>query len=254
MELSQEQLDGLQTLLDQHKQSTSPVTSPVTVQPVQQSEFKINLGGNQYTARNQEELDRIIENYQYQSQQELENERLKFQSEAAARPAVQPQASAANGFDKEEYARLFMQDPIKANRYLVSKDNDQLAFYGQLMNEISALKQSAAASQFLLQNRDYEPTPGNFQALEKIVETYHLPWDINGMNAAYQLGLQTGSITRGETDGQSEAEPEAQFAPPRINSRRSTASQVDGSELLDQFENLTADKQREYLESLTKSR
>lgn len=263
-DLSQEQFDQLQALLAEHK--TPAATDPATVS--QPQGFSLKLGGNEYQVRDQGEAQRLMDQFEAQRGQEIEAERVK--SLAAQQRAEQleaqysprSRAQQADGFDKEEYARLFLDDPRKANRYALQHDPEQIQFYQGLVSQVQTLKQEQAASQFLLQHKDdYNPTPQNFKAIEGVISQFNLPWDINGMNLAYTVAKGLGQLSEPEAQQsgrsarsvqqQVEGEGEEQsFVPaPRVARRRSSANSGE-SDILNQFESLSPDKMKAYLESL----
>ncbi len=259
MELSDQQFAELQTLLAKSKE---PVEDSVHTQRPQP--FTLNLGGNAYQVEDQDQAQRLIDQYAAQRNQEAEAERVKAvaaqqraeQLEQRLSPRVQ--AQHADGFDKEEYARLFLDDPRKANRYALQHDPEQIQFYQGLISQVQTLKQEQAASQFLLQHKeDYTPTPQNFKAIEGIISQFNLPWDVNGMNLAFALAKGQGqleepesgkSTSRGQVEVQDDDES---FVPaPRVARRRSSQNQGQAEEVLSQFESLSPDKMKAYLESL----
>lgn len=260
MELTDQQITDLQELLKKDK-----AVEPVAQTQVSQG-FNLNLGGNKYQVRDSDEAQRLIDQYEAQRQQEVEAERvrnlaLEQRTQQLQAQLPQRQQAQQDGFDKEEYARLFLDDPRKASRYALQHDPEQIQFYQGLVSQINQVKQEAAASQFLLQHKeDYEATPGNFKALEAVISQFNLPWDINGLNLAYTVAKGSGAIQVEQDqqgrrqqqeveDGFEEPQAQQRFAP-RVSRRRTTTSQAEDSQVLAQFESLSPDKMKAYLESL----
>lgn len=261
-DLSQEQIEQLQALLAEHK-TPAAETVPAVTQP---QGFSLNLGGNQYQVRDQSEAQRLLEQFEAQRGQELEAERVKTlaaqqrleQLEAQYAPR-QTANAGADTFDKDEYARLFLDDPRKASRYALQHDKEQIQFYQGLVSQIQVLKQEQAAGQFLLQHKDdYKPTPGNFKAINDVMSQLNLPWNVQGMNAAFAVAGSMGQLEgtpaaqgNGSRASQIEEEDgEQQFVPaPRVARRRSSTNSGE-SDIVAQFEDLTPDKMKAYLESL----
>ncbi len=261
-ELSDQQFEELQQLLAKNK---TPDPGQQQHQP-QSQPFTINLGGNSYQVNDQDQAQRLIDQYEAQRGQEVEAERVKGvaaqqraeQLEQQLSPRVQAQRQ--DGFDKEEYARLFLDDPRKANRYALQHDPEQIQFYQGLISQVQTLKQEQAASQFLLQHKeDYVPTQANFKAIEGVISQFNLPWDINGMNLAFTVAKGLGQLEEPEAPAQrggarqqqAQLEDEESFvAAPRVARRRSSQAQGQAEDVLGQFESLSPDKMKAYLESL----
>ncbi len=260
-ELTQEQVDALQALIAQGKPAPVAVASPAPV--AEPAGFNLRLGGNSYTVRDQDEAQRLLDQYDAQRAQEVESERIRATALEQQQQRIEATLPSrqGDGFSKDEYARLFLDDPRKAQRYMLQHDPEQIQFYGGLVNQINALKQEQAGTQFLLQHKnDYVPTPQNFAAINKIISDHNLPWDINGMNLAFSVGRGLGLITSPEAEWQAEGDPgdeQEQVAvapPPRVSRRRSSQNQAasENSQIMAEFENLSPDKMKQYLESLAR--
>ncbi len=255
MELSDQQISELQELL-----AKSKTPDPGQAQQPQSQPFTINLGGNSYQVTDHDQAQRLIDQYEAQRSQENEAERVK--AVAAQQRAEQleqqlaPRQVPQDGFNKEEYARLFLDDPRKANRYALQHDPEQIQFYQGLISQVQTLKQEQAASQFLLQHKeDYVPTQANFKAIEGVISQFNLPWDINGMNLAFTVAKGLGQLEEPEAPAQRGRQQQAQleddesFVPaPRVARRRSAQAQDNSEDILDQFGTLTADQMKSYLE------
>ncbi len=259
MELSQEQLNELKELL-KPKATEQPQATP------QSQEFQIRVGDQNYIVRSQEEAQRLFDQYEAQQNQALEAERVKALAleQRQQQYAQTPQRQAAtDGFDKEEYARLFLDDPRKANRYAMQHDQEQIQFYQGLVSQISAMKQESAAQQFIIKHRDdYVATDKNFKAINDVIAQYNLPWNLQGMDLAFQVARASGNLdlpeaqqkqleqAQHQTLGQEDGEPA--FTPaPRLRRR---AGGVDEGDIAERFEKLSSDEQKKYLESLTRAR
>lgn len=263
MELSQEQLNELKDLL---KPKEQPIVNTAAPQ-----EFQIRVGDQNYIVRNQDEAQRLFDQYEAQQSQALEAERVKAlaleQRAQQFESTQQRQTRTATGdnFDKEEYARLFLDDPRKANRYALQHDPEQVQFYQGLVSQLSAVKQEAAASQFLLQHRDdYNPTEKNYKAIEGLIAQYNLPWNLQGMNLAFQVAKAQGQIEaleepetqqrRGQAQQQrlEQEDGEESFVPaPRLRRKAGGASDED---IAERFSQLGPAEQKKYLESLLPTR
>ena len=265
-ELTEDQIVALQEFLAKSQPSTT-----VPAQQVQQPSYNFKLGGQSYNASSQEEAQRILDQYDSQRASEVEAERIRATALEQQQQAFQQQqhqqrqASAGDNFDKERYAGLFLNDPREAQRYLLQHDPAQLQIFGTLVNEIQALKnerindkQEQAASQFLIQHRDdYEATPENFKAISDVISRLGLNWDLQGMNAAYTVANSLNALSNSGRSAQRD-EPEADdfqqvVSAPRMRSRRSQNREQDEmSQLLGEFEKLSSDDMKKYLESQTK--
>lgn len=194
---------------------------------------------------------------QYQTQ--LEAERIK--SQAAEQAAEQARAEAARrsaqpttptgDFDKEEFAKQFLDDPRKSLHYAIKHDPvlggvfQQLAA-GQaaLAKQLEDINYERQAEAFVKASSDYVPNEENFKVMESVMAEKSLPWNSAGLGLAWAYAKEQGLVELGE---QQVAEPS--FAPPSIRSRRS--SQIEPDDVMAQFESLSPDKQKAYLESLT---
>lgn len=225
--------------------------------------FNLKLGGNDYTVRDGVEAQRLIE--QYESQQREEHERLRLEVEAqqqrheAALPTVP--TAVADGFSKEKWAELVLKDPREANRYVWQNDPGIQGLFGKLTAELSQVKQEAAAQAFLNQHReDYQPSAGNYKAIESIIQSHNLPWDLNGLNLALVVGRSTGQITdtrqqqQGGGDQDQQVDPDnliefqpqqrqRQAAPPRIQRRGNTEADSNDA-VMAEFEKLSPDQMK----------
>lgn len=254
--LSAEQLEQLRTLID--SQTAAVVTPPAQVQQVQQPQepqpLTFQFGGVEYTARDQAELQRIMAQVDQARNSEYEAARLR---EEAARQRQPDPRTATDGFDKEEYAKLFLDDPRKANRYAMQHDPEQIRFYTNLVSQVETLKQESAAQQFLLANPDYERNPANFRVLEGIMRQYNLPPDANGFSLAFITAKQSGLIADNSQAAHAGAVADASAdelrsnvvpitAPPRLKKGgRGTLS--DDSDVMSRFESLTPEQMKQFL-------
>ncbi len=262
-ELSDDQLTQLQELLDSHKQQQVVTAPPVAT--TQATGFSLKLGGQDYTVRDQGEAQRLLDQYDAQRSQEVEAQRIRAEAleQAQGRQQVlETRQKTGDTFDKEEYARLFLDDPRKARKYELAHDPEQIQFYQGLVNQINTLKQEQAATQFLFKHKDdYVPSAESYKAIESVITQYNLPWDLNGMELAYTVAKEMGAIQQpqgGNRQQQVEDDQEADVQPsfvaaPRVNRRRSSQNQAadESAQILSQFESLSPDAQKKYLESLT---
>lgn len=267
-ELTDQQLADLQELIAKSRQGAIPPIGDTVPQATTQSPgFTLRLGGNSYSVKDQDEAQRLLDQYEAQRQQELESQRIQAQAQQQQVERAQAQQSAggraADDFDKEEYARLFLADPRQAQRYMIQHDPEQIQFYSGLVAKINEVKQESAASQFLLQHRDdYRATPKNFGALNSLITQFNLPWDLNGLNLAYSVAKMQGSLEGGQSaaGGQGRGQQQSEFddyeaPPPSLKRRRSgTSADSENEEVLSQFENLSSEAQKKYLESLVPQR
>ncbi len=259
-ELTDQQLSDLQALLARDKQEQAAPAVAAT----QSTGFNIKLGGQSYTVRDQDEAQRLLDQYDAQRNQEVEAQRIRAEAveQAQQRQHVQEtRQSTGDTFDKEEYARLFLDDPRKARKYELAHDPEQIQFYTGIVAQLNSLKQEQAASQFLWQHKDdYVPSAENFKAIEGLISQYNLPWDLNGMNLAYSVAKEAGLIKvaaghQGQRVQEEDLEDDVQpqfVSAPRVGRRRSTAGSAgdENAEIMRKFEDLSPDAMKKYLETL----
>lgn len=247
----------MRRLIAESRQVASDGNAPSTQQP-----WTVKRGDQDLQFRDPTELQRQIDELDRQHQSALEAERIRAQSvqqqlellQAERARASQPQQTQAE-FDKEAYARLFLDDPRKAQQYLWQHDNDLKNFFGgvaqkivQLESDLATERQERAAELFVSQTPDYVQTPENFEAIQSIINgDPNLGWNYAHLQLAWARVKELGQAVLGDEPGGEQQVDEYVPAPPLLRGR---SSQVEGSDIMREFENLPADKQRAYIESL----
>lgn len=226
--------------------------------------FNIKLGGNNYSVANGVEAQRLIDQYEGQVHESLEAERLRADSareHASALPTVQ--AGQEAGFDKNAFAELFLKDPREANRYQIKHDPELRNWFASVTSELTELKQKNATNEFLRQHSaDYHASPKNFKAIESVMAQNNLPWhSTDALNLAFFTAKQQGLLEDAPTQqrGRVNSEEEEYLAqrtpaPPRTSRSRSNGEQSQEAELLENFERLTPDQMKAYIEKQTSGR
>lgn len=289
MALTPEQLAALQAVLQESQQTQQPQqTQPATQQTSEPEPLTFSWGGQQYTARDAGDLQRQLDELRRQEEAQQQAIAINARAEAArqAQEAQQAQQRQSEGsrFDKEEYATLFLKDPVAANDYLMQHSPVIRGALGALSARQVALEQQLAASEFMRTNDDYEGTPENYQKLTAIMQANNLPFTTAGLGMAFLVGKQNGAFQtpqatqqeqeeevsgprRGadgrflpaDTSGLSDEEladlqalqnqPVRRAAPPSVPKRRPSAAAQQQS-YMDSFENLTAAQMKEALERI----
>lgn len=256
--LSPEQLEQLrQSLLADAAARQQTANGNTPVPPA----FTVTRGDQQYQVHDQAELQRLLDEADRQRDAALQAEQVRaqaleqqlaaFQAQQAAaqRPAQQPAE-----FDKEQYAKLFLEDPRKAQIYMWQHDDNVKQFFGGVAAKVTQLEQTLdeerqqrSAERFMDRNGDYVATPENFQALEAIIKENGLPWTDASLGLAWAFAKEQGVVSVYEPEVGAPAELD--IAPPSFPSRRS--SQIEPDDIMRQFETMSPDAQKKYLESIS---
>lgn len=277
MALTAEQVAAMKAAI-QEFESAPAISQPATVQTqVQQREpepLSFEWGGQRYEARDSAELQNRLAEIQRQEQVARQSAEVQAQANAqrqAEQERLQQAAAAGRpAFDKEEYARLFLQNPVEAQDYINRFTPSYQNAVGTLYAKTVELEQNLAAEQFLRTNPDYTGSAESFQKLEGVRIQHNLPFTSAGLGMAFLVAKNSGlfpqpeaepepqanDVPEGLTDEQAEnfRELQAQGAQQRITPprapRKKTASAAIGDDWLNRFENLSADKMRETIERM----
>lgn len=257
-QLTVEQIAALQDLIARQRlaaeAANQPTSQPWTIrQGDQELQFRdpADLQNRLAEIERQHEAALAAERVRAQAtQQQLEALQSQLQQQAPPPPAVQPAE-----FDKETYARYFLEDPRKAQKYWMQHDDELKNFFGgvaqkivQLENDLSTERQERAAELFVSQTPDYVPDPANFQALEGIIKEQGLDWNYANLKMAWAYAKDQGVALIGEAEPEGGEAADQFIAGPPMLQRRST--QVEPDDILAQFETMTPQQQKAYLESL----
>lgn len=237
------------------EQATAPPVDPAD--PKQPASLKYRLGNQTFEAKTPEELQAQLDAAMSHIGQTVQN--LQHQAAAAPQPAAQTPSTPQ--FDKEKYAKLFLENPLDAAEYLdeirfgVAKPAQVLK---TVIQDVGAIEQSNAVQQFISNTADYEATPENFHALASYMQQYGLPWNYNGMKLAFGQAKLDGKIRTSDQDAQPQQQqggymPSRRGAPVVPRSAQVSSTTVD-QDLMDRFESMSPDKMKAFLEGIQNGR
>lgn len=279
--MTAEQIQAMKQAIEEAENGTDtqlPVQQQV--QQPHQSEpepLSFSYGGQTYEVRSKEELQSRIDEIRRQEEAQVNAERIRLQSEVARNAEeTNRNAGEAPKFDKEEYANLFLKDPVAADEYLGQFSAARQNTAHNLASKVVELEQQVSVQQFLNSNQDYEPNAENFGKLNGLMQQYNLPWNFQGLSLAYTMGKSNGQFEapkEQEEPAQARSVASEDFgqdldvndpdavreflatqrskasrpAPPSLPRTRRSASANEQSQYLDRFENLPADKMRDII-------
>jgi hypothetical protein len=242
----EEKLNALLAEMDSKEEKPEPKAK------AQDPIFKVNFGGKEITYRDNDDL---------QAQLAAEREQQIREAQAAAYQAAQqtfqqkappPKAEEGPRFDQDEYARLFVTDPVKAALYVdqFKPRNDEPI--RQVQEQVANVAQVIATQQFLNNHPDYEATEANKQAILGVMQQANLPFTAQHLSMAYAFAKESGLVKAKQTEESGEEETFEAPKPKKVKapSIPRKTPQASDAEFLDRFETLSLDKQRAYLESL----
>lgn len=274
--LTPEQLTLLNSLLDSAKtgvpapgQSTAAATPPgqAAAPPLQETPttLEFDWGGQHYAARDQAELQRILDQAQASRQSEIDATAARQLAEQQRQQALQRSVTPPdpNAFSKERYAELFLDDPRKANNYADAHDPAKMRVFVEYGRAIEDLRSTVAASRdeqaalaFMSANPDWKQSEDNLAKLTaSMQELGHDKWTTATMTSAFKYAKATGAISVDGSDAgaegdQYDGQPQRRLVAPPRNPRRRNTSTPGGEDMIEQFSALTAAQQKDYLEKL----
>lgn len=251
--LSDEQLAQLADLVAKRNQPSTPTGTPAS------DPWHVKRGDTDVELRSPADAQRLLEETERQYQAQLDAERIKREAleqqaeqarvEAARRNQPQP---GADEFSKEKFAEQFLEDPRKSLHYAIKHDPVLGGVFQSLAQNQARLEQQIAdltyerhAEAFVRQAPDYVPNDENFKIMEQTIAQHNLPWTTAGMGLAWSYIKEQGLVDLADA-----APAEQHVAPPSLGRGR-RSSQVEPDAILEQFESLSPEKQKAYLESLT---
>lgn len=188
---------GIQSFLQQN--AAAAAAQPKDGQPPAQPQaqpWKVNVQGREYTFNSPEELNNALNATFTQFQNTIQS----LQAPPAD-PAPQPAAAdAPPKFDMERYLETIKTDPIGAQEYL-----DSHRYFGGRVEKPSEVIKSQLAEadknarllavyQFKEAHPEYQGNPQAAQVINQLRSELNLPFDFNGLEAAYALARQRGLI------------------------------------------------------------
>lgn len=278
--MTAEQIRAMKDAIEEAERANQPVpeqrqTPQVQQQAPEPEPISFQYNGQTYQVRSAEELQARIDQIKAQEESQVQAERIRLQAEAnrAAEEAANQNSGNQPKFDKEEYANLFLKDPVAADAYLEQFSPTRQAVIQRLQSKVVELEQTVSVQQFLNANPDYEPNAESFNKLHALMQQYNLPWNFQGLSLAYVMGKTNGQFQVAEPEqvqqpqvDQSQAnfefdeqDPEAvsQFlaqrqqqarvVPPSLPRGKRAAAANEQAQYLDRFENLTADQMKDII-------
>lgn len=213
---------GMQSFLQQNaaaaqasEQGQNPNPQPQSPQP-----WKVAVQGREYSFNSPQELSQALEATFTQFQNTL-----AAQQTQAAAPAAPAHADETPAFSTEKYIDTMKQDPIAAQEYL-----DSHRYFGGKVEKPSELIRSQlqqadqnarllAVYQFKEAHPEYQGNQQAAQVIQQLREELRLPFDFNGLEAAYALARQRNLIPQPVTPypggQQPQQPPQFQQQPPQ---------------------------------------
>ncbi len=277
MALTAEQIAAMKAAIQEFEGSNAQVAQPDPAAPAQRDPEPLSFewGGQRYEARDSNELQNRLAEIQRQEQVARQSAEVQAQANAqrqAEQERLQQAAAAGQPrFDKEEYARLFLNNPVEAQDYINRFTPSYQNAVGTLYAKQVELEQNLAAEQFLRTNPDYTGSADSFQKLEGVRQQYNLPFTSAGLGMAYLVAKNAGlfpqpeaeqsaqpqdDVPEGLTEEQAEdfralqnQQAQPKITPPRAPRKR-TASAAISDDWVNRFENLSPDKMKETIERM----
>lgn len=228
--LSLEEMVKQQYEENQRKQAEASGQKPEIPAAPSGEGFKMNVGGQEYNFKSTEEMQNFVNSTLQTAQQQIayatQNPGTRVTADDMARREI-PKP------DLKEFAKKLDENPADAFNYI-----DKFRFgtenvagvLNTLVQQQLAQGQMLAAYQFREMHPEYQRTPENVDALQKVMTGYNLPLTVDGLEMAYAVARQNGLIKEAEAR---EEEPQRQTqspyatAPPRIGRTNSAGAVPD---------------------------
>lgn len=169
------------------------------------------------------------------------------------KPDTPPAPPTKPAWDYDKFAKTFVKDPREALDYL---DTAELGFparkvlplilatVGQLTQKVQEME----TQRFLTANEDYEPSPENRKAIEKIMQERGWQPGYQTLQDAYDIAKSRGLVKTKAKEGDegSGEPPRRSFIPPRTRTRTKEPEPTD-ADLIAAAEGMDLDKLEELL-------
>lgn len=184
-----------QAIQEEIAKGTQPgtqVQATPTPQPI-----SVNLNGQTFQFQNQEELNRALTNTFSAYNTELANLR---NSQVADRGAEVTGTEEAPKFSMDTFVQKMQANPVEAFDYVdqirYGFDNPVEAVKSAITarSELADLQRVMAVYQFKDAHPEYEGNPQTANTMYQIMDQAGLPFTIQGLEAAYSVGLLRGMI------------------------------------------------------------
>lgn len=216
--------------------------------PPPAGDFKMNIAGQDYTFKSVEEMQNFMNSALTASQQAAAQtiEEVKrtlpgtrMTTEEAHRETPKP--------DLKEFARRLDENPADAFNYIDKfryGTEDVPGLIRQMAAQQVAQGQMLAAYQFRDMHPEFNRTPENAEALSRVLQSYQLPLNYDGLEMAYAVAKQQGFIKTSEAEEEppswkSEPAPPVRSAPPRAGRASAAGTSPD---YMSMAEDLDADQ------------
>jgi hypothetical protein len=172
--------------------TSAPPTTPAS--PVQ-SGFKMNIAGNEYSFTTPEEASAAMNNLLNQQatireSQNTNGRKVTSDETPSFDMKTYVDKMATNPIDAQEYldeVRYGVKNPSQVFKTMMQKQQEQ-------EQQNAVLARELASYQFIQTHPDYNVSPENANAIDKMVQQYSLPWNPMGLDAAYKLAMQQGLL------------------------------------------------------------
>lgn len=252
-------LENQQPAQDPNAQATPPAAPPAAppVQQPQQTPISVTLpNGQVIQAASQEELNRqlgvVFE--QIQREQAAQNVR---------EPATpnQPAWKAPTMAQKEQYAKMFLENPFEATVYALKEVTgweDPVDVLRTAVQSVYEQQEAMAIQQFLVRNKDYVPGQQNLAVMDNLMRQNGWTSNVANLEAAWEMAKKynMAQLTPAQPAQQAQVPQQPQFqpqspaqtpgAPPPIPRAAAGATNAD-LDAMSAFEELPADQMREVL-------
>jgi hypothetical protein len=184
------------------KESTPPGTGTPGAPAVQAGPIQLNIAGQPFSYNSKEELEQSLNAFMQKTGQTLQE--LQAQA-AAAKIQAPPEANVVTGDDSpvwndQEFIDKMTQSPREGLSYAFNqlifdgKSQDAFEDMKRSLHETELTKRSIAAYQFKENHPEFPGGQEAAQRIDNIRDQMGLPYDYNGLEAAYLIGIQRGAL------------------------------------------------------------
>ena len=161
----------------------------------------LTIGGTKYTYGSKAELESAMNNFVGAVSTKMQD--LESKANAPVQPAEGSFVTgneAQDPFDEKEFVERMTKSPKDGLDYWLNqrvfdgKSEDPVADIKRNMTETELTKRTIAAYQFKENHAEFPGGPQAAQVIEKFRQDLNLPYDYNGIEAAYLMAINRGAL------------------------------------------------------------
>lgn len=190
--------DVVQNVVKQTSSSGNGNPNPTSA--VQAGPLSLNIGGQTFNYNSKDELEASLNAFMQKTGETLQT--LQAQAEQANQPQVENTVTGddAPQWSDQEFIDRMTQSPQEGLRYAFNqmffdgKSQDPVDDMRRALHETELTKRSIAAYQFKENHPEFPGGQKAAEAIDNIRQQMNLPYDYNGLEAAYLIGIQRGAL------------------------------------------------------------